>query len=297
MSRAPQHLNRSSRAATLPPMTSVPNVSTATLPLRGGGSIPIVGLGVYQSRPGATTQEAVLAALRVGYRHVDTARIYRNEADVGKALRESGVPRGQVFVTTKLWNDDQGFDSALRAFDESLERLGLDYIDLYLLHWPVARRRLDSWRALERIASEGRARAIGVSNFLAPHLEELLGKAQRKPDVNQIELSPFLQRRDTTALCARAGIVVEAYSPLTRGARLGHPVVVEIARQLGKSPAQILLRWGVQHGFVVLPKSTREERIRENAALFGWAIGDGDMKKLDGLEEGLTTGWDPASQA
>jgi diketogulonate reductase-like aldo/keto reductase len=269
-------------------MTSVPSVSTATLPLLGGTTIPIVGLGVYQSRPGATTQEAVLTALRVGYRHIDTARIYRNESDVGKALRESDVPRDQVFVTTKLWNDDQGYDSALRAFDESLQRLGLDHVDLYLLHWPVAHKRLDSWRALERIASEGRARAIGVSNFLVPHLEELLGRAQRKPDVNQ--------RRDTTALCAREGIIVEAYSPLTRGARLGHPVVVEIARRLGKSPAQVLLRWGVQHGFVVLPKSTREERIRENAALFDWALDAGDMAKLDGLEEGLTTGWDPASQ-
>ena len=160
----------------------------------------------------------------------------------------------------------------------------------------MAKKRLESWRALERIAGEGRARAIGVSNFLVPHLEELLAKAQRKPDVNQIELSPFLQRRDTTALCARTGIVVEAYSPLTRGARLGHPVVVEIARRLNKSPAQILLRWGVQHGFVVLPKSTREERIRENAALFDWTIGEADMGKLDGLEEGLTTGWDPAGQ-
>jgi diketogulonate reductase-like aldo/keto reductase len=277
-------------------MTSVPSVSTATLPLLGGTTIPIVGLGVYQSRPGATTQEAVVTALRVGYRHIDTARIYRNESDVGKALRASDVPRDQVFVTTKLWNDDQGYDSALRAFDESLERLGLDHVDLYLLHWPVAHKRLESWRALERIASDGRARAIGVSNFLVPHLEELLGRARRKPDVNQIELSPFLQRRDTTALCAREGIIVEAYSPLTRGARLGHPVVVEIGRRLGKSPAQVLLRWGVQHGFVVLPKSTREERIRENAALFDWTLGAGDMTKLDGLEEGLTTGWDPASQ-
>jgi diketogulonate reductase-like aldo/keto reductase len=141
------------------------------------------------------------------------------------------------------------------------------------------------------------ARAIGVSNFLVPHLEELLGRARRKPDVNQIELSPFLQRRDTTALCAREGIVVEAYSPLTRGARFGHPVVVEIARRLGKSPAQVLLRWAVQHGFVVLPKSTREERIRENAALFDWVLGAGDVAKLDGLEEGLTTGWDPAAAA
>ncbi len=272
------------------------NISTATLPTRSGARIPIVGLGVFQSRAGRTTKDAVQAALSLGYRHVDTARIYRNEADVGAAVRESGVPRDEIFVTTKLWNEDQGFDSALRAFDESLQRLGLDYVDLYLLHWPVAGRRLESWRALERLHEEKRARAIGVSNFLVPHLEELLAHARRQPDVNQIELSPFLQRRETTARCAREGIVVEAYSPLTKGLRLAHPTIVEVAGTVGKTPAQVLLRWGVQHGFVVLPKSTRAERIAENAQLFDWSLGDAAMRRLDALEEGLTTGWDPAGQ-
>src|SRR5262249_51617904 len=152
------------------------------------------------------------SALRIGYRHVDTARIYGNEEDVGAVVRESGVTRAELFVTTKLWNDDQGYDSALRAFDRSLARLGLEYVDLYLIHWPVARRRRDSWRALERLHAEKRARAIGVSNYLVPHLEELLAYATVVPAVNQIELSPFLQRRDTRALCERRGIVVEAYS-------------------------------------------------------------------------------------
>jgi diketogulonate reductase-like aldo/keto reductase len=206
------------------------------------------------------------------------------------------VPRDQVFVTTKLWNDDQGYDSALRAFDESLARLGLDYVDLYLLHWPVPGKRLDSWRALEKLHADGRARAIGVSNFLRPHLEELLGKARVVPAVNQIELSPFLQRRETVAFCHEKGIVVEAYSPLTHGRRLDDPVVADVARRVKRTPAQVLLRWGIQHGFVELPKSTREARIAENAAIFDFELDAAAMQKLDGLEAGLTTGWDPAGQ-
>jgi len=270
---------------------------TTTLPLRSGTSIPQLGLGVWQAPQGAGTQDAVTAALELGYRHVDTARVYRNERDVGAALAASSVPRAEVFVTTKLWNDDQGYDQALRAFDVSLERLGLDYVDLFLIHWPVAGKRLDSWRALERVFEDKRARAIGVSNYLVPHLEELLAHARIAPHVDQIELTPFLQRRDTRALCAKHGIVVEAYSPLTRGARLSHPVVVEVARSVGKTAAQVLLRWGIQHGHVVLPKSIHRERIAENAALFDFTLDPAAMAKLDGLEAGLTTGWDPATQA
>jgi diketogulonate reductase-like aldo/keto reductase len=272
------------------------NLATASLPLNTGAHIPQVGLGVWQTPRGEVTRAAVQAALRIGYRHIDTARIYGNEADVGAAIRTSDVPREQVFVTTKLWNDDQGYDSALRAFDSSLARLGLEYIDLYLLHWPVPRKRLDSWRALERLFSEKRARAIGVSNFLRPHLEELLKHAQVVPAADQIELSPFLQRRETRALCQKHGIVVEAYSPLTRGARLGHPTVRATAERVRRTPAQVLLRWGVQHGLVVLPKSARIARIEENGALFDFELDPDSMAALDGLEEGLTTGWDPATQ-
>ena len=274
-----------------------PTVTSASVVLNTGARLPQVGLGVWQAPRGSGTRGAVEAALRSGYRHVDTASIYGNEADVGAAVRASGLPREEVFVTTKLWNADQGHDSALRAFDQSLERLGLAYVDLYLLHWPVAGKRLDSWRALERLHDEGRARAIGVSNFLRPHLEELLGRARVVPAANQIELSPFLQRRETVAFCRQHGIAVEAYSPLTRGERLDDPVVLEVANGSGRSPAQVLLRWGVQHGFVVLPKSTRPQRIAENAALFDFALGASEMAALDGLEEGLTTGWDPATQA
>ena len=266
------------------------------LALNTGASIPQLGLGVWQTPRGETTRNAVTAALRLGYRHVDTARVYGNEQDVGAAVRSAGVPRAEVFVTTKLWNDDQGYDRALAAFDASLARLGLDYVDLYLLHWPVAGKRLDSWRALERIAAEGRAQAIGVSNFLTGHLEELLAHAKIIPAVNQIELSPFLQQRETREFCATHGIVVEAYSPLTHGQRLGNPVVVDTAARIGRSPAQVLLRWAVQHGLVVLPKSTREARIQENGAIFDFVLDAAAMAALDGCEEGLATGWDPRQQ-
>jgi diketogulonate reductase-like aldo/keto reductase len=271
-------------------------LADTTVKLTSGAPIPQVGLGVWQTPSGATTRKAVSAALEVGYRHVDTAAVYGNEADVGAAVRASGVTREAVFVTTKLWNADQGYDSALRAFDASLERLGFDYVDLYLIHWPVAGQRLDSWRALERIHDEGRARSIGVSNFLVPHLEELLAAARHLPSVNQIEVTPFLQRRETRALCAKHGIVVEAYSPLTHGQRLGHPVVKEVARRAGRSVAQVLLRWGLQQGLVVLPKSSNPARIAENGALFDFTLDDRAMQELDALEEGLVTGWDPAGQ-
>jgi diketogulonate reductase-like aldo/keto reductase len=267
-----------------------------SIPLRSGSSIPALGLGVWQTPRGGATAAAVTAAIQAGYRHVDTARIYGNENEVGDAVRASALPRSELFVTTKLWNADQGYDATLRAFDASLSRLGLDYVDLYLIHWPVPGKRLDSWRALEKLHADGRARAIGVSNFLRRHLEELLAVAKVVPHVNQIELTPFLQRRETTAYCKEHGIVVEAYSPLTRGQKLSDPTVLSVARRLGRTPAQVLLRWGLAHGFVVLPKSTQAARIRENAALFDFEIGPADLSLLDGLEAGLVTGWDPASE-
>lgn len=271
---------------------------TPTIGLRTGGELPRVGLGVYQSEPGAETRDAVIAALEIGYRHIDTAKIYANEADVGAAVRMGGVPRSEVFVTTKLWNSDQGYDAALRAFDASLSRLGLEYVDLYLIHWPVAgAMRKESWRALEKLHADGRARAIGVSNYLVPHLNELVGYAKELPAVNQIELSPFLQRRDTCALCNELGIVLEAYSPLTRGEKLDHPVVRAVASELARSPAQVLIRWGLEKGFVSLPKSVTPARIAENLAVFDFALTPAQLERLDALEENLATGWDPARQA
>lgn len=273
------------------------SVTTARATLNNGVEIPRVGLGVFRAPSGGETRRAVLEALRLGYRHVETARIYGNEADVGEAVRESGLRRDEVFVTTKLWNDDQGYDSALRACDASLRRLGLDALDLYLLHWPVQARRLDSWRALERLHADGRVRAIGVSNFMPRHLEELLAHATVPPGVNQIEVHPFLQQRDVRAACDRHGIVVEAYSPLTKGARLGHPAILRIASRTGRTAAQVLLRWGLQSGLVVLPKSTRPERIAENGGLFDFRLDEAAMRELDALEEGLVTGWDARTQS
>lgn len=272
------------------------NVTTATLPLRSGGTIPIVGLGVWQAGRGGETREAVATAIRAGYRHIDTARIYGNEAEVGEGIRASGVPREEIFVTTKLWNDDHGYEPALRAFDASMKRLALDYVDLYLIHWPVGGRRLDSWRALEKLKADGRAKHIGVSNFLVPHLNELFAEANEIPAVNQIEVHPFLQHRDTRALCAEKKIVVEAYSPLTHGRRIDDPTVAAIAKSIGKTNAQVLLKWGVQHGMVTLPKSVKEARIVENASLFDFTLDDAAMKKLDALDEGKATGWDPRDQ-
>jgi diketogulonate reductase-like aldo/keto reductase len=238
------------------------------------------------------------AALAAGYRHVDTAAVYRNEADVGAAIRASGLASGSVWVTTKLANRDQGATTARRAFEASLERLGLDAVDLYLLHWPHERR-LESWRVLEQLHGEGLARSIGVSNFLVRHLDELLASASVPPAVNQIELSPFLYRSrdDTLRRCAEERIAVEAYSPLTKGRRLDDPTLARIAAGVGRTPAQVLIRWSLQKGFVALPRSSNPGRIAENAAVFDFALDDSHMSVLDALDEGLATGWDPARQA
>jgi diketogulonate reductase-like aldo/keto reductase len=266
-----------------------------TLPVSDSVEIPVLGLGVYRSAPGATAREAVTAALDTGYRHIDTAAAYRNEADVGEAIHRSDVPRGDIFVTTKLWNTDQGYDATLRAFDRSLERLGFDYVDLYLVHWPVQHKRLDTWRAVERILTDGRARAIGVSNYMPHHLDELLAHATVSPAVNQFELSPFLARWALVDLCREHGIAVETYSPLTKGRMLDDPRLVELAARYSKSTAQILIRWALDHGFVVIPKSTHPERIRENAAVFDFSLTAKDLAALDAFDEGLVTGWDPTN--
>lgn len=266
------------------------------LRLRGGVEIPSLGLGVFRASP-AETRAAVRAALQAGYRHVDTAQVYGNEEDVGAAIRESGLPREQVFVTTKLWNAEQGEERALAAFEQSRRRLGLEVVDLFLLHWPVQGLRVPSWRALERLLRDGRVRAIGVSNFLVRHLDELEAGATVLPQVNQIEVHPFHQQRETRAWCARRGVVVEAYSPLTKGLRLGHPAVRAVADRLGRTPAQVLLRWGIEAGMVVLPKSVRPERIVENGAIFDFSLPAEARDALDALDEGLATGWDPRRQA
>lgn len=266
-----------------------------SLTMRTKRTIPAIGLGVYKSEPGPVTENAVLDALRIGYRHIDTASIYNNEADVGAAIAASGIDRSEVFVATKVWNDDHGYDKTLAAFDRSLDQLGLGYVDLYLIHWPVPVLRLDTWRALEWLTLDGRVRDIGVCNFMVRHLEEILEHTTLVPSVNQIELSPYnyRSRLDTVELCGQQGIVVEAYSPLTKGRKLDDPVLTDLGRRYGKTPAQILIRWALDKGLAVLPKSVHTERIAENFDVFDFSLAESDIETLDDLDEGLATGWDP----
>lgn len=261
--------------------------------LRTGAAIPRIGLGVFRTPRGSATLDAVRSALSLGYRHIDTARVYGNEADVAQAIRDSGLARHSVFITTKLWNDDQGPDTTRAAFDASLARMGLEYVDLFLLHWPVTGKRLGSWSVLEALHAEGRARAIGVSNFMVAHLDELAGHASVLPHVNQIEASPFHQQADVRAWCREHEVAVEAYSPLTKGRKLDHPVVVDVARAVGRTPAQVMLRWCLQRDLVPLPKSMNPDRQRENLETLEFTLADSHLSALDALDEGLTTGWDP----
>jgi diketogulonate reductase-like aldo/keto reductase len=243
--------------------------------------MPVLGLGVWQMAAGAATEQAVEWALEAGYRHVDTASMYRNERSVGAALGRSGLPREQVFVTTKLV---PARVSASRELEKSLERLGLAYVDLYLIHWPLPLLNARLWRELESLQGRGLAKAIGVSNFGHDKLEALLGSASRKPAVNQVQFSPFHYRRRLLDYCLQQGIVFEAYSPLARGRGLQDPTIAELAERLGRTPAQVMLRWAIQHQALVIPKSSRKERIRSNAQLFDFELTDSEMRTLDALD-------------
>lgn len=253
--------------------------------LNDGRSIPQLGFGVWRLEE-ARTPALVGTALGAGYRSVDTAAAYGNEAGVGRGLRETTVPRAEVFVTTKLWNDRHGYDATLRAFDESLARLGLDRVDLYLIHWPCPAQGLylDSWRALIRLREEGRAVSIGVSNFSEPELDRLVGETGVAPALNQIELHPHFQQRRLRAAHARLGIVTEAWSPLGKAQILDDPVIARIAGRLGRTPAQVVLRWHVENGFVAIPKSATATRINENVDVFGFALTADDHAALAGLD-------------
>ena len=265
--------------------------------LNQGPAMPVLGLGVFQSPPGEPTRQAVRWALEAGYRLIDTAALYENEADVGDAVRASRIPRAEIFVTTKLWYTHQGYGPAQAAFAESLGKLGLDYVDLYLIHWPRAdapEDRLGSWRALEELQAAGTCRAVGVSNFAIRHLEEIAAHSKLVPAVNQVEFHPFLFDPELLEYCARKGIRVEAYSPLTRARRLDDRRIDAIAREVGRSPAQVLIRWGLQHGIVEIPKSVHRERIVENAQVFDFALSSAQMRALDGLaDHRRVTQWDP----
>lgn len=263
--------------------------------LNNGKSMPLLGLGVYQTPPGAVTRSAVEWALAEGYRHIDTAAAYRNEQDVGAALRGSGIPREEIFVTTKLWNQDQGYDSARRACERSLKNLGLDYVDLYLIHWPLQDKRLESWKALLALREQGLCRAIGVSNYLERHLSELLDHSPVVPAVNQVEFSPFLYQKELSEFCRGKGIQLEAYSPLSQGERLEHPALVRLAGKYQRTPAQLLIRWAIEHSVVVIPKSVHRDRIRENARVFDFSLSPEDRQQMDSWNEGLRVCWDPSS--
>ncbi|MFB6992201.1 aldo/keto reductase [Streptomyces sp. NPDC056304] len=269
--------------------TSVPTVT-----FNNGVEIPQLGFGVFQV-PDDETTAAVTAALETGYRSIDTAAIYGNETGVGRALAASGLPREDLFITTKLWNADQGYDATLRAFDASLAKLGLDYVDLYLIHWPAPARDLyrDSWRALERLAEEGRIRAAGVSNFQPGHLLRLLDGATLTPVVNQIELHPGLQQAELRTFHAERKIATEAWSPLAQGAVLDHPVIGELAAKYGKSPAQVVIRWHLELGNIVIPKSVTPARIRENFDVFGFELTADEMQAVAALDRDLRTGPHP----
>lgn len=264
-----------------------------TVRLSNGYEMPLFGLGVFRSKEGHEVESAVQTALEAGYRHIDTAAVYGNERGVGRAVRNSGLSRGEIFITSKIWNSDQGYETTFDAFNESIERLDTDYIDLYLIHWPMGPLSAETWKALEEIYASGRIKAIGVSNFLIHHLEELFPVCRIRPMVNQVEFHPYLQQPDLQAFCRAEGIVLEAWSPIMRGQVNEDPVLQALAAKYGKSPVQVTLRWELQKGVVTIPKSVHAARILSNAEVFDFEISLEDMARIDRLDRHFRTGADP----
>ena len=265
------------------------NKNTTTT-LNNGTEIPVLGLGVYGADDGPEVEQSIAWALEAGYRMIDTAKMYNNEGGVGNAVRNASVPREELFVTTKLWASDQGYKNTLRAFDDSLSRLGLEYVDLYLIHWPGGmgvesspRQRGETWKAFEEINKSGKAKAIGVANYTIRHLEEMKAYAHVEPAVNQVEFHPFLYQKELLDYCREKNIVMEAYCPLVRARAMEH----------GKSSAQVLIRWSLQHGLVPIPKSVRKERIEENIDVFDFELSDTEMEQLNNLSNETRITWDP----
>lgn len=254
--------------------------------------MPGFGLGVFKVAEGDLVVNAVKSAIRTGYRSIDTAAIYANEEGVGRGIRESGLPRDQIFVTSKVWNGDQGYDSTLQAFETSLKKLGMDYLDLYLIHWPVKAKYLDTWRALLKLYGEKKVRAIGVSNFPIAHLKNILEMSDVIPAVNQVELHPLLNQKELRDFCREASIQIEAWSPIMKG-NLDLPLLMELSQKYNKTPAQVVLRWHVQHDVVVIPKSVHDYRIRENSQIFDFSLSNEDMLRIDSLNENKRFGPDP----
>ncbi|MEI2468785.1 aldo/keto reductase [Peribacillus frigoritolerans] len=264
-----------------------------TITLHNGVKMPQLGFGVFKVKNGNETVESVKKAVEVGYRAIDTAAIYENEEGVGQAIRECGVPREELFITSKVWNTEQGYDTTLKAFEDSLKRLGLEYLDLYLIHWPGKDKYLETWRALEKLYKDGKVKSIGVSNFHIHHLENLLANSEVKPVVNQIELHPLLTQVEIRDYCAKHEIKVESWSPLGRGNLLEEPTINHIAKKHGKSPAQVLIRWHLQHDLVVIPKSITPFRIKENAQVFDFSLSLNEMNQIDALNKNERFGSNP----
>ncbi|MFC3748146.1 aldo/keto reductase [Paenibacillus sp. GCM10012306] len=260
--------------------------------LNDGVTMPWLGLGVFKTEDGDEVVHAVKSALEIGYRSIDTAAVYKNEEGVGRGIRESGVAREELFITTKLWNSDQGYESALQAFEDSRRKLGLEVIDLYLVHWPVTGKYRESWKALVHLQKEGLVKSIGVSNFQIHHLKDIIEDTGVVPAVNQVEFHPLLTQRELLKYSREQGIQLEAWSPLMRG-NLDLPLIQELATKYGKTPAQIVLRWDIQQGVITIPKSVHANRIQENAAIFDFTLSDEDVKALEDLNQDRRFGPDP----
>ncbi|WP_433751115.1 aldo/keto reductase [Falsibacillus pallidus] len=264
-----------------------------TITLNNGVKMPYVGLGVWQMKDENEAVNAVKSAISAGYRSIDTAAVYENEEAVGRGVKESGVSREELFITSKVWNSDQGYDATLKAFEASLKRLDMDYLDLYLIHWPVEGKYVDTWKAMEKLYNDGLVKAIGVSNFHQHHLEDLFEAGTVKPVVNQVETHPRLNQAALKAFCKENDIALEAWSPLGQGKLLDEAVLKEIGEKHGKSSAQVILRWHLQNGTIIIPKSVHENRIKENADLFDFELSTEEMSKVDGLNKDERFGPDP----
>lgn len=261
--------------------------------LNNGVEIPRIGFGTYKMH-GYELEKALETAIEVGYRHIDTATDYGNEKEIGQALQNIGIKREELFITTKVWNDDQGYEKTLKAIEVSLENLQMDFLDLYLVHWPVPRRREATWEAMIELYDERKTRSLGVSNYMPSHIEELMKKSPLTPVVNQIEVTPYLYQKSLIEKCESYDIKIEAHSPLVRGTKMNEPIIVEIAKEHNKTSAQVLIRWSLQKGFVVLPKSANPIRIKENFDVFDFRLTDKNMSNIDALNSNYRISWDPS---